>query len=80
MGQGAADDLKQEPGGLEEGEVTGLSPSAANPLPGMGSTTAGVSTRRASYATVSALASGASKETSSCCVCMLTSSCLLKTQ
>ncbi|XP_063071179.1 histone-lysine N-methyltransferase SETD5 isoform X2 [Engraulis encrasicolus] len=51
VGQGAADDLKQEPGGLEEGEVTGLSPSAANPLPGMGSTTAGVSTRRASYAT-----------------------------
>ncbi|KAL2090608.1 hypothetical protein ACEWY4_012871 [Coilia grayii] len=48
VGQGA-EELKQEPGALEEGEVTGLSPTGANPIPSMG-TTAGVSTRRTSYA------------------------------
>lgn len=50
--QGGADDPKQEPGAPEEGEVTGLSPTGPNPVPGAGQA-GGVSTRRTSYATVS---------------------------
>ncbi|XP_042563779.1 histone-lysine N-methyltransferase SETD5 isoform X3 [Clupea harengus] len=48
--QGGADDPKQEPGAPEEGEVTGLSPTGPNPVPGAGQA-GGVSTRRTSYAT-----------------------------
>lgn len=52
MGQGGADEPKQEPGAPEEGEVTGLSPAGPNPTPGTGPI-GGVSTRRTSHATVS---------------------------